>query len=238
MSSSGLYAGCSAARANASSDSIAAGAAGVHVRSDGPPAARLRALGPAGAWVIGRSCHADDASSVAAGADYVLFGAVFATTSKPGATAAGIDALAHWCRATDVPVVAIGGLTPRGAEACAAAGAAGAAAIGAFLPEGQGPDAIGTRRAVPAFRAAIEAFPDDVVVLVGHDSVNRGLLLQLLDQPLSTYWKIAQDPCCINVIECRNGLIRVLAVNDTRHIGKPATDATAQRASRERSTAA
>jgi thiamine-phosphate pyrophosphorylase len=134
---------------------IAAGAAGVHVRSDGPPAARLRALGPAGAWVIGRSCHADDASSVAAGADYVLFGAVFATTSKPGATAAGIDALAHWCRATDVPVVAIGGLTPRGAEACAAAGAAGAAAIGAFLPEGQGPDAMGARHAVPAFRAGL-----------------------------------------------------------------------------------
>ena len=47
------------------------------------------------------------------------------------------------------------GVFRRGAEACAAAGAAGAAAIGAFLPEGQGPDAMGARHAVPAFRAGL-----------------------------------------------------------------------------------
>jgi thiamine-phosphate pyrophosphorylase len=134
---------------------IASGAAGVHVRSDGPPIDRVRTLAPAEAWIVGRSCHADDAPSVTTGADYVLFGAVFATASKPGAAAAGIDALACWCRSTDVPVIAIGGLTPERAEACAAAGAAGVAAIGAFLPEGQERDAMGARRAVPAFRDAL-----------------------------------------------------------------------------------
>jgi thiamine-phosphate diphosphorylase len=134
---------------------VVAGAAGVHVRSDGPPIERLRPLAPADGWIIGRSCHAGDSASAAAGADYVLFGTVFSTVSKPGAAAAGIDALARWCRATAVPVVAIGGLTPPRAEACAAAGAAGAAAIGAFLPRGRAPDAVGARRAVPAFREAL-----------------------------------------------------------------------------------
>jgi broad specificity phosphatase PhoE len=43
--------------------------------------------------------------------------------------------------------------------------------------------------------------PDDAVVLVGHDSVNRVLLLELLDLPLSTYWRVEQNPCCINEID-------------------------------------
>ena len=74
-------------------------------------------------------------------------------------------------------------------------------------------------RSADVFRTMVEAFPDDTVVLVGHDSVNRALLLQLLDQPLSAYWRIVQDPCCINVIEFKKETIRVVSVNDTRHIG-------------------
>jgi hypothetical protein len=34
----------------------------------------------------------------------------------------------------------------------------------------------------------------ETVVLVGHDNANRALLLQLLEQPLSAYWRIAQGP--------------------------------------------
>jgi phosphoserine phosphatase len=73
-------------------------------------------------------------------------------------------------------------------------------------------------RSADAFRAAVESFPDDLVVLVGHDSVNRALLLQLLDQPLSAYWRLAQDPCCINVIEYKRAKITVKSINDTSHI--------------------
>ncbi len=73
-------------------------------------------------------------------------------------------------------------------------------------------------RSADVVRTMIEGFPDDTVVLVGHDSVNRALLLQLLDQPLSAYWKIAQDPCCINVIEYEKETIRVVSINDTSHI--------------------
>lgn len=73
-------------------------------------------------------------------------------------------------------------------------------------------------RSANVLRAMIEEFPNDTVVLVGHDSVNRVLLLQLLDQPLSAYWRLAQDPCCINVIEYKNEAVRVVCVNDTRHV--------------------
>jgi probable phosphoglycerate mutase len=75
-------------------------------------------------------------------------------------------------------------------------------------------------RSADVLRYAVEAFPGQTVVLVGHDSVNRALLLQLLDQPLSAYWKLAQDPCCINVAECDDGAVRIQAINDTRHIAR------------------
>jgi probable phosphoglycerate mutase len=39
------------------------------------------------------------------------------------------------------------------------------------------------------------------VVAEGHSSGNRALLLQTLDQPLSAYWRLSQDPCAVNEIE-------------------------------------
>jgi phosphoserine phosphatase len=41
----------------------------------------------------------------------------------------------------------------------------------------------------------------ETVVVVGHSIVNRALLLQALDQPLSAYWRIGQDPCSVSEIE-------------------------------------
>ena len=73
-------------------------------------------------------------------------------------------------------------------------------------------------RSANVLRDVVEGFPGETVVLVGHDSVNRALLLQLLDQPLSAYWRLAQDPCCINVIEYEREVVRVVSINDTRHI--------------------
>jgi probable phosphoglycerate mutase len=55
-------------------------------------------------------------------------------------------------------------------------------------------------------------------VLVGHDSVNRAVLLQLLDQPLSAYWRAAQYPCCINEIDVTGGSVCVRSINDTQHL--------------------
>jgi len=46
---------------------------------------------------------------------------------------------------------------------------------------------------------------DETIVVVGHSGCNRALLLQALDQPLSAYWRLAQDPCSVSEIEL-NGL--------------------------------
>lgn len=64
--------------------------------------------------------------------------------------------------------------------------------------------------------------PHDTIVLVGHDSINRVLLLQLLDLPLSAYWRLAQEPCCINEAEIAGDKTRILRLNETQHLGSMA----------------
>ena len=59
--------------------------------------------------------------------------------------------------------------------------------------------------AANALRLVLSRHPDETIVLVGHDSVNRALLLELLDQPLSAYWRLAQAPCCLNEIDIDRG---------------------------------
>ena len=75
-------------------------------------------------------------------------------------------------------------------------------------------------RSADALRLVVERHPSeaDVIVLVGHDSVNRALLLQLLDQPLSAYWRLAQTPCCLNEFDITDGEVRVLRLNETQHL--------------------
>jgi broad specificity phosphatase PhoE len=73
-------------------------------------------------------------------------------------------------------------------------------------------------RAANALRFVLARHRDDIVVLVGHDSVNRALLMQLLDQPLSAYWRLAQSPCCLNEIDIIDGKIGVQRVNETGYL--------------------
>ena len=70
-----------------------------------------------------------------------------------------------------------------------------------------------------ALRLVRERHPaaGETVVLVGHDSVNRALLLQLLDQPLSAYWRLAQSPCAVNEIDLGSG-VSVQRINETFHL--------------------
>jgi probable phosphoglycerate mutase len=60
----------------------------------------------------------------------------------------------------------------------------------------------------------------DTLVLVGHDSVNRALLLQLLDQPLSAYWLLQQQPCGISEVVIDGAQVQVLRVNETAHLDR------------------
>ncbi|MGD0532280.1 MAG: histidine phosphatase family protein [Methyloceanibacter sp.] len=75
-------------------------------------------------------------------------------------------------------------------------------------------------RAADALRIVLGRHVSETIVLVGHDSVNRALLLQLLDQPLSVYWRVEQAPCCINEIEAVAGEIHILRLNDAGHLDK------------------
>jgi phosphoserine phosphatase len=73
-------------------------------------------------------------------------------------------------------------------------------------------------RAADALRFVIEQHPGETVVLVTHESVNRALLLQVLEQPLSAYWRLAQDPCAINEIAVASDRVAVIRVNETAHL--------------------
>jgi thiamine-phosphate pyrophosphorylase len=110
---------------------LAAGAHGVHLPGSGVPAARVRRHVPAG-FLVGRSIHAID-EAAEAGVDYLIFGTVFETPSKPGVSAAGVDALHAVAAATTTPVLAVGGMALARLEAVARAGAAGFAAVGLFV---------------------------------------------------------------------------------------------------------
>lgn len=130
-----------------------AAAAGVHLPSAGCSGRRVRDLEPT--WIIGRSIHGNDDPVDRAACDYLLFGTVFGSESKPGATTSGIEGLARAAGRFEQPVIALGGVTPARVAACVAAGAGGVAAIGAFLPPGRAVDAGGTRQAVARFREAV-----------------------------------------------------------------------------------
>lgn len=113
---------------------LAAGAHGVHLRADSVAASRVRRIVPPG-YLIGRSVHSvAEVLDVAAdgGAEYLVFGMVFPSASKPGQAAAGARALAEIVAATSLPVMAVGGVTVATAPDVARAGAAGVAAITLF----------------------------------------------------------------------------------------------------------
>ncbi len=111
---------------------LAAGAHGVHLRGDSMPAQRVRRMVPSG-FIIGRSVHSlDEVRRDDGCADYLLFGTVFQTMSKPGRPGAGIALLRDAVVASPVPVLALGGVTLARAATVAATGAAGVAAIGLF----------------------------------------------------------------------------------------------------------
>jgi broad specificity phosphatase PhoE len=56
------------------------------------------------------------------------------------------------------------------------------------------------------------------VVIVGHSANNRILLLRALDEPLSNFWRVGQDPCAISEIELLEHGSMVAVLNETRHL--------------------
>jgi thiamine-phosphate pyrophosphorylase len=113
-----------------------AGADGCHVGGGDLElvAAVRRELGPGAP--VGYSAHAAGEIDEAArrGASHVFLAPVFAPLSKAGGPPPlGIGGLADACRHAAVPVYALGGITAERAASTAAAGAWGAAVMGAVL---------------------------------------------------------------------------------------------------------
>jgi phosphoserine phosphatase len=73
-------------------------------------------------------------------------------------------------------------------------------------------------RTANALRMVLARHPDQTVVLVGHDSVNRALLLELFEQPLAAYWRLTQEPCCINEIDVSAAGVCIRCINATQHL--------------------
>ena len=108
---------------------LASGADGAHLgRDDGAFAAARSRLG---GRVLGVSCYDSlpaARAAVAAGADYVAFGSVFASSTKPGAVRAPLTLFGE-ARSLGVPLVAIGGITLENAPQLVRAGADALAVI-------------------------------------------------------------------------------------------------------------
>ena len=124
---------------------MAAGAAGVHLRSNdispqevrtiwtkcgaGTPARQLSPQSP----LIAVSCHspAEVIQAATQAATFTVFAPVFEKKDIPGTHPAGLTALRQACQ-SNIPVLALGGITLANAHSCLAAGAAGIAAIRLF----------------------------------------------------------------------------------------------------------
>ena len=119
---------------------LAAGADGVHLRSDDISVSDVRSVWAqasarssqpvARSPLIAVSCHtpAEVIRAEAESADFAVFAPVF---EKTGALPTGIDALREACK-VKMPVLALGGVTIDNVRACLDAGAAGIAAIRLF----------------------------------------------------------------------------------------------------------
>ncbi|HEV8151194.1 MAG TPA: thiamine phosphate synthase [Gemmatimonadales bacterium] len=114
---------------------------GVQLRQDDLAPADARRVFLSG-W-IGVAIHsrAEAAAAIEAGADFVVAGNVFETSSHPARPARGVGWLTEIC-SLGRPVIAIGGVTPDRAAELQRAGAWGAAAISA-LWEAPDPTAAG-----------------------------------------------------------------------------------------------
>jgi probable phosphoglycerate mutase len=74
-------------------------------------------------------------------------------------------------------------------------------------------------RTADVLREMLQRHPTETVVLVGHDRVNRVLLMGLLDMALSGYWRLVQDPCTLNEVDISaSGGAVVSRINDTSHL--------------------
>ncbi len=112
---------------------LAVGAAGAHFGQDDLPIVAGRRILPS-EMIIGASARTEDKilEAISAGADYIGFGPIYQTSSKPDAELPkGLEALRRMSEIAQCPVIAIGGITAETAYEVIRAGAHGVAVISA-----------------------------------------------------------------------------------------------------------
>ena len=129
------------------------GADGCHVGQEDAGYAEARRLVGNDA-IVGVTCHNSRHLAMEAGeagADYVAFGAFFATGTKQAKTVATTEILEWWSELFELPCVAIGGITVENCAPLVAAGADFLAVVGGIWNHPAGAAA-----AIKAFNAEIE----------------------------------------------------------------------------------
>ena len=114
---------------------IAARASGVHLKERSMLPQYVRRIAPAG-FMIGCSVHTIGAAAARKSADLLIAGTVMPTASKPAVdylNKAGLEEIVE--AVAPQPVLGIGGLDVSSMPLLAASGAAGMAAVGAFVPD-------------------------------------------------------------------------------------------------------
>lgn len=113
---------------------LAVDADGVHVgQSDLPVSVARALLGPE--KIVGATAKTLEQALEAQeqGADYLGTGAIFPTQTKSGAVRTSVETLSEICRAVEIPVVAIGGLTLENLSALEGAPVSGVAVVSAIM---------------------------------------------------------------------------------------------------------
>ena len=109
-----------------------------------------------GDLTMGVTCHNSRHLAMEAGeagADYVAFGAFFATNTKEPPEMAEIETLKLWAETMEIPCVAIGGITAENCAPLVQAGAEFLAVVGAVWNHAEGP-AAGVHALLKAIAAA------------------------------------------------------------------------------------
>lgn len=86
-------------------------------------------------WMLGASCHNLEEALLARqlGCTYVTVSPVFATSCKPGATPLGLSAFQEIAKQVDIPVLALGGVSPENAAEIMEHGAEGLCVRSGFM---------------------------------------------------------------------------------------------------------
>ncbi len=114
---------------------LAAGADGVHLRTNSLPIAAVRRVVQRPDFLLGVSTHSlrEAQAAETSGADFIVCGPVFPTPSKASYGAPlGLKPFTEICRTVKVPVLALGGITMTNFSEPLARGATGIAAISLF----------------------------------------------------------------------------------------------------------